>query len=530
MNLIVIDDQTSVVNGIVKGVDWEAAGIDQVFKAYNAFEAKQIFKQHPVDIMLCDIEMPVENGIQFLRWVREQGFDTECIFLTAHAEFSYAREALALGSLDYIVSPAPYEEIGETVRRAVERVIERNRQQDACSYGQSMMDQRRILCQRMLVGWLKGSIDKDEYEAFSRIEDVPPLTCRAYPVVLRLIRQKISITDWKPSLTTFTIHNVASEIFAPFGQKVALADLDKSVFAMAIFEDHGYFMDYPGVLRQLETLRAAFEKYLKCEAAVYVCEADILQAIPEKLDKLLTAARENVSMACEVFDLSIPIEAGNINVNHLNLVMHRWESYIRGNLCDTARTEIFQMLDEMAHTGHLDQENLLRFHREFNQMVYRILEQERGGAAQLLNDSDALRLYAEASHSLDAMKAFVDYVLDCLKSDSYDEYEQRNQMEQIEKYIQEHLEADIHRHDIAEHIHLNVDYMGRLFKKNKGISLKEYIIEQKMYMARNLLKTTMLPVSFVASRVGYSNFSYFSRIYKKVIGVSPTDERKNQQK
>ena len=73
---------------------------------------------------------------------------------------------------------------------------------------------------------------------------------------------------------------------------------------------------------------------------------------------------------------------------------------------------------------------------------------------------------------------------------------------------------------------MNPDYLSRLFKNEKGISLKEYIIQQKMQSAQVLLRTTSLPVSIIASKLGYDNFSHFSQAYRKKMGISPTDERK----
>ena len=57
MNVLIVDDQIHVVNGIVNGVDWKALGISQTFTAYNAFEARQLFSTQKIDIMVCDIEM-----------------------------------------------------------------------------------------------------------------------------------------------------------------------------------------------------------------------------------------------------------------------------------------------------------------------------------------------------------------------------------------------------------------------------------------------------------------------------------------
>ncbi|MFQ7747488.1 MAG: response regulator, partial [Eubacteriales bacterium] len=101
MTILVVDDQINVVNGIVSGVDWETAGISKVLHAYNASMAREILECQPVDILLSDIEMPVEDGLSLFRWVRGKKLSVECIFLTSHADFIYATEALKLGSFDY---------------------------------------------------------------------------------------------------------------------------------------------------------------------------------------------------------------------------------------------------------------------------------------------------------------------------------------------------------------------------------------------------------------------------------------------
>lgn len=119
MKLLIVDDQKTVAAGLLKLVDWESVGIDEAFGANSAQEAKEILKAHKIDVMLSDIEMPVENGLSLFRWVKNQGMDLKCIFLTAHAEFAYAKESISLGAFDYVVQPARYGEIKDAVRRAV---------------------------------------------------------------------------------------------------------------------------------------------------------------------------------------------------------------------------------------------------------------------------------------------------------------------------------------------------------------------------------------------------------------------------
>ena len=124
MNVLVVDDQPEVVRGVISGVDWQRAGTEKVFPAYSVKEAQGVFQREQVDILLCDVEMPPNSGFELLRWARERKPEVGCIFLSAHAEFGYAQEAVKLGSFDYILQPAPYEEIEEALIRAAGKMRE----------------------------------------------------------------------------------------------------------------------------------------------------------------------------------------------------------------------------------------------------------------------------------------------------------------------------------------------------------------------------------------------------------------------
>lgn len=121
MTVLLVDDQISILSGLISGLDWNNLGITSIKTADNAAQAKEILRQEPVDIMLCDIEMPGENGLSLLRWARNRGMDFICVFLTSHADFLYAKEAIQLNCFDYILQPARYDEIQATVSKAIAR-------------------------------------------------------------------------------------------------------------------------------------------------------------------------------------------------------------------------------------------------------------------------------------------------------------------------------------------------------------------------------------------------------------------------
>ena len=119
MNVLLVDDQPSIIASLVSCIPWHKLEISAVLTAGSAREARRVLEQQHVDILISDIEMPGEDGLDLLTWARERNMDMECIFLTAHADFYYAKRAIALRVSDYIIQPARDEDVIRAVKKAV---------------------------------------------------------------------------------------------------------------------------------------------------------------------------------------------------------------------------------------------------------------------------------------------------------------------------------------------------------------------------------------------------------------------------
>ena len=124
MTILIVDDEPLSVDGIAASLPWEALSIDHVLKAYSSEQAKKLFSQQQIDILLSDIEMPRGGGIELVQWVREKKFDTLCIFLTSYSRFEYASSAIKLQIFDYVLKPCEYEKLTEVIRSACTKVNE----------------------------------------------------------------------------------------------------------------------------------------------------------------------------------------------------------------------------------------------------------------------------------------------------------------------------------------------------------------------------------------------------------------------
>lgn len=121
MNILLVDDEQSAILALLKEINWEQFGFNEILTANSAAKAREILRNKSVQILLCDIEMPLESGLEILEWVQKEQIPLECIFLTCYADFSYARKALSLGSVDYCLKPIHREEIENSLWKAIAR-------------------------------------------------------------------------------------------------------------------------------------------------------------------------------------------------------------------------------------------------------------------------------------------------------------------------------------------------------------------------------------------------------------------------
>ncbi len=140
MKLLIVDDEPIAVQGIVDGVDMDRLGFEEVFSAGSYAEAISVLSEHRIDLAICDIEMPDENGIALLEWINSHSSDTETIILSCHDEFHYARQAMHLRCLEYVLKPVRYEVLTEVLERVMKLIREKRRQNVMTEYGRQYID------------------------------------------------------------------------------------------------------------------------------------------------------------------------------------------------------------------------------------------------------------------------------------------------------------------------------------------------------------------------------------------------------
>ena len=134
--------------------------------------------------------------------------------------------------------------------------------------------------------------------------------------------------------------------------------------------------------------------------------------------------------------------------------------------------------------------------------------------------------YMDGFKDIPSIRTSVEFIIPAIAAFS-SKRENQDDVQRARDYILSNITQNISVKDVADYVHLSPEYFTKLFKKETGQNIKNYILQVKVDVAKDLLGNPAIPVSMVALELGYNNFSHFTQMFKKFENVTPSEYRKN---
>ena len=268
MNILIVDDQPNVLASLINSIEWEEIGIQNVFVASSALSGKQILLQKDVHILMTDIEMPAENGLSLIKWAREKHLPLEAILLTSHASFYYAKEAISLGVIDYVMQPARNEEIVKAILNAKERIEKKRNLEEKLKIGTFSAHEQNLAARRFLERWPDPSAPDFSQRLehnIRRLEDLG-LPCQADSTALLFLTQ---VNRW------FTIPEPPLELLAKYQQliKETFSFLNTASTSFSLSDSEFITLCFPSSTEDLalyfQNLADSVYQKMQCSVSLY---------------------------------------------------------------------------------------------------------------------------------------------------------------------------------------------------------------------------------------------------------------------
>lgn len=461
--------------------------------AAHGAEGYSLFRKTSPDVVITDIRMPVMDGLEMIRMIRNLDPAVYTIVLTSFEDFEYARQAMSLGASEYILKT---EISDESLKKSLEKAARAIG--GAAGDGKSIEDMadRNYLLRSMVLGEVpspcRGGI-LDEYGI--RLSDGPFYA-------LNVCTEEEGIMIHRPK-TGFLQNSMKFPV--------------DSRNVMIVGNVAGEYED--GL-----ALRAACREYcgeILEQASCWIGISDVRNGRERLSEAMMEAHRRAQRRFYRPKERLFP--SGSM----WNWHMADEEKYkilfskqlISQNMAKAAQVKN-QALQAAEEEEPLDVEAVKRL---FGHFMVSVLHMTKEDIGRVEEEVRRMRETLEQCGTMAELKALVNRVFEERGLGNGEEKEYSQAVRRAISYMEEHYGASIALTDVAAHVGLSAEYLSRLFKEDTGMKFVVYLNNLRLKHAITLLERTNLKVYEVAEKVGYSNLSYFSTVFKKNFGQNPFD-------
>ncbi|GAB6927286.1 response regulator transcription factor [Paenibacillus sp. JCM 10914] len=514
MNVLIVDDEPKLREGLKSIVSWHELGYQVVDTAANGSEALEKHRLYSPDLMLIDIRMPGMDGLQLIEAIRAKDSDIHLLILSGYADFDYAKQAIAHRVDGYLLKPVDEEEL---VRYLLQIKQSIEQEQEWVTMNRAASEWNRA---QFLQAWLTEEIQTD---AVSRqMAEGLKLCWEHYQVLLVHVQGEEIGSETglslKHQLITRFEENEQGVVFPIQGDLAILLPtpvltsgsrnaLRKQLADLVKKRGAGSFTAALGPsVHDLEGINLSYQtaKELMRERFFYP-SGEMLSSESTRylLDALNSGeALRSYDSAPIIEQLYYAVDIGNVEVLH-KLIQQAVAAMLNEQYTESGmRNALAELLTSIHNKWTLRRTDPQTRAMDYSDRIAAVFRQ------RTLED-----LHAHVAEFLGELSS-------CAACDSRDQG-----MKQIMDLIQRNYSENIKLETLASVFNYNSAYLGKMFKNSTGEYFNTYLDKVRINKAKDLLKQGM-KVYQVAEKVGYTNVDYFHSKFKKYVGTSPSNFRK----
>ncbi|OPH46579.1 hypothetical protein BC351_13870 [Paenibacillus ferrarius] len=500
MRLLIADDDDYTRLGIMESMDWTPLGITEIKEARDGAEALRIAEDFHPDIVLTDIRMPKLNGIEFAEKLAVCSSESKLLFMSGYMDVDYLKSAIKLSAVDYIEKPIRLTDLEAAIKKTVAFIHTKNRHQ-------SMMNQNMALQRQKLAGMLKSkSMNVKEVISICKETDFPADSTYMCIVLSQGTDEEVQdswiafINDyWSsyhiPSLGTVVENNKYLSILS-----VKKHDRKRILYVIDLLlkKNEGWILGVGKEALHLETVAESFQTALRAlESSFYHPNLQMFG-----LEQRKNAPQGlGVELYSEFYSL----------LKNEPTQLAAWVDMICKQFCEfeyPRKERVCELFISFAQAILHEKSSLL------NKMNH------------IFNTND-LEMYIHKCRSIFAIKNFMQQLLTLYVEELEDLSQYSRVIRDVMSYITSncsHVDLDVR--EIAESVHLSTAHLGMLFKNETGVTIKQYIGDYRLELAKKLISNEHYKINMISELCGYASASYFTKVFRAATNLTPVEYRK----
>ncbi|SNR96757.1 Two-component response regulator, YesN/AraC family, consists of REC and AraC-type DNA-binding domains [Anaerovirgula multivorans] len=468
------------------------------------------------DIVMADIRIPGITGLEASHLIKTRLPNTEILILTAYDDFEYAKKAIHIGINDYLLKPVSDEEFCGAMDKIIEKVnVKKENVEKERSLRKQINQLMPLLEKEMILKLILGEdLSANQLEEYKNIFNVKSnhFICiifrgseedEDYEEILKVIKNKLKFVSretlgslYLKNMVFLLFHNHLQELI---NNKNLIASIKEIRYQV---EEKFQFQLYFGIGSSHEDTSKLYNSYREAKSTMEKQMEEVDHDKNELVDKdLLNIVYEKEMIIFEKLLNEDLIGAVNEFENILD--------YVTTNTTNNKNLSIEKYIQQFCL---IINRNIIHF---FGKALVSLEIQKMEREIQELKETTEIKEYIK-----NLLKEVV-FAISQYKTDS-----NTRAIESVKKYVRENYMKDISLNDVADYIELSSYYLSRLFKKIEGENFKDYLIKTRMEKAKQLLREERKSIKETALEVGYEDPNYFSRAFKKYVGIPATEYAK----
>ena len=534
LKVFLVEDEVVVREGIKNNIDWQSHGYEFCGEASDGELAFSLIDKLRPDIVITDIRMPFMDGLELSRLIKQQMPETEIIVLTGYGEFEYAKEGIRIGIAEYLLKPISGEELLAHVDKLAEKIRERRREADLRrQYQQEMAEKYRKDRSEFFKILVSGGHSVSDILSLAKEQGLG-LTAmwynfilvkstsnhqsqEAYSGTMVHIGELLEYLSNEESLLIFD-RNLDGKALLVKAQSLeeTRALVEKYIRAMTeVYTQYSYVSYFGGIgkpVSRLNELPECFESASRAFAYRYLTDENKFMDYAE-IGSIRSGEKEQLSM-CEI--------------DTKQFSRSKLEEFLK--LGDPLETELFV---EEFYRGLGDNELGSLMFRQYLVMdayfcvvdyVDSISPASRSSIETIGTEGAVSRSVEE---SMGYMTRIIKQAVTLREQFATDRY--RSVVSEVEDYIHAHYsDEELSLNLIASHVNFSPNHLSTIFSQQTGQTLIKYLTDYRMGKAKEMLKGSSKKSSEISQEVGYKDPHYFSYLFKKTQGCTPTQYREGK--
>lgn len=531
--VLIIDDESIIRKGIKNIINWKQLDCEVCADACDGIDGIELIKTHLPEIIITDIRMPGLDGISMIKQVKDIVPNSKIIILTGYRDFDYVHEAIKCGAYDFLLKPTKIEELTSVLAKAVNEISEQKIKYQEIDRFRLLFEQSiPILRERLLHDIIYG-INTNENEIIEKMK-LFKLDIKNFVLVIMEndYDEKSTSTQYDKHLCQFGIVNSFEEIFAEKYEVISIM-LNKSRVGFIIQKADKSPIDISEVSEKCGYLQEVISNGFGFTVTIAVSSngvsaMELTEKHKECLGSLEYKSYIGNNAIIQYNDLNSFFRYEDYSTLD-NYQKQLLESIKSGNegLVKVTTQNIFRYIT----ANNINISYLKNFYystlSSINDIRITVLAAETDKKHEEGRDIASLLQLIEKCDSVEELNSLLDEVAVriAVKVNNYNNRSIKLVLRKAIEYIHEHYNEQVTLNEVADSIYVSTFYISRMFKKELGKNFVDYLNDVRIEKAKELLKDVKYKTYEVADMVGISDPHYFSKLFKKHSGITPSEYR-----